>query len=147
MPATSEIFDRTIMAELSEDGRSRRQAMLIGGAALAAAAAGSLLPGGARAGAAGKTGKPIDFLFAIYPNGTLLDFAGPLSVKLGLDELTVPRSDTFAPCRLWFLGREQTSKNAAETLVVQVCIFEEKLLHRDHSKPVSERDHVSQLQS
>ncbi|MCQ9154959.1 DJ-1/PfpI family protein [Acidomonas methanolica] len=85
----SEIFDRTIMAELSEDGRSRRQAMLIGGAALAAAAAGSLLPGGARAGAAGKTGKPIDFLFAIYPNGTLLDFAGPNEILSRLPDTKV----------------------------------------------------------
>ncbi|MBB2205914.1 DJ-1/PfpI family protein [Gluconacetobacter takamatsuzukensis] len=73
----SGFFDEMTREELSRDGRLRRQAMLMGGAALAATAAGSLLPGGARAAAVGGTGKPIDFLFAIYPNGTLLDFAGP----------------------------------------------------------------------
>ncbi|GAA4502479.1 DJ-1/PfpI family protein [Gluconacetobacter tumulicola] len=73
----SGIFDETTHEKLSEEGRARRHAMLMGGAAIAATAAGGLMPGGARAEAIGKTEKPIQFLFAIYPNGTLLDFAGP----------------------------------------------------------------------
>jgi transcriptional regulator GlxA family with amidase domain len=73
----SEIFDKTTWQKMSEGGPSRRQAMLMGGVAVAAAAAGSLIPGGARAATIDEAKKPVDFLFAIYPNGTLLDFAGP----------------------------------------------------------------------
>ncbi|NHO29788.1 DJ-1/PfpI family protein [Acetobacter farinalis] len=73
----SGIFDETIRENLSEKGRARRQAMLIGGAALATTAAVSFLPGVAHATTRAGAEKPIDFLFVIYPNGTLLDFAGP----------------------------------------------------------------------
>ncbi|MEN3166193.1 DJ-1/PfpI family protein [Gluconobacter sp. OJB] len=72
-----EIFDETTLEELSEAGSARRRMMLIGSAAIAAAAATRLLPQSARAAVLGTAEKPIDFLFAIYPNGTLLDFAGP----------------------------------------------------------------------
>jgi transcriptional regulator GlxA family with amidase domain len=52
--------------------------MLLGGVAVAAAAAtGGLLPGVVQAAEGGGTEKPLDFVFAIYPGGTLLDFAGP----------------------------------------------------------------------
>jgi len=69
-------------------GRSRREALILGGmAALGAAAAGSALLGGATPSFAqtpgehdSSTSKPFDILFAIYPNGTLLDFAGPNEV-------------------------------------------------------------------
>ncbi|MBO1360199.1 DJ-1/PfpI family protein [Acetobacter sacchari] len=72
-----EVFDETTMEELSESGSARRRMMLVGGATIAATAATRLLPQSARAAVPGKGEKPIDFLFAIYPNGTLLDFAGP----------------------------------------------------------------------
>lgn len=73
----SRFFDKTNWSELSEEGRSRRQFMFLGGVAAAAAAAGGLLPGVAQAAVTGEAEKPLDFLFAIYPGGTLLDFAGP----------------------------------------------------------------------
>ncbi|WP_062109348.1 DJ-1/PfpI family protein [Gluconobacter albidus] len=73
----SGIIGETISEELSEDGRARRRMMLMGGAAIAATAATRLLPESVRAAVPGTAEKPIDFLFAIYPNGTLLDFAGP----------------------------------------------------------------------
>lgn len=73
----SGVFDETVREELSEEGRKRRHAMLMGGAGLAVTAAANFLPGKMRAATIGKAEKPIDFLFAIYPNGTLLDFAGP----------------------------------------------------------------------
>lgn len=73
----SEVFDETVTEELSAYGRARRHAMLMGGAALAATATAGLLSEKARAGTVGKAEKPVEFLFAIYPNGTLLDFAGP----------------------------------------------------------------------
>jgi transcriptional regulator GlxA family with amidase domain len=59
----------------STAGQSRREALMLGG--MAALMAGGLLP--SIAGAAESTGsaKPFDILFAIYPGGTLLDFAGP----------------------------------------------------------------------
>ncbi|MCU4160922.1 DJ-1/PfpI family protein [Acidiphilium sp. AL] len=73
----SDIFDKAILQVASEEGPSRRQAMLMGGAALAAAAASNLIPGKAHAATINEAQKPVDFLFAIYPHGTLLDFAGP----------------------------------------------------------------------
>ncbi|MQS00070.1 DJ-1/PfpI family protein [Gluconobacter aidae] len=72
-----EIFDETFPKELTETGSARRRMMLMGGSAIAATAATRLLPESARAAVLGTAEKPIDFLFAIYPNGTLLDFAGP----------------------------------------------------------------------
>ena len=72
-----EIFDEPFREELTETGSARRRMMLMGGAAIAATAAMRLLPESAQAAVLGKAEKPIDFLFAIYPNGTLLDFAGP----------------------------------------------------------------------
>jgi transcriptional regulator GlxA family with amidase domain len=73
----SEFSDETNRDELGEEGRSRRKALLMGGAAIAAAGAGSLLPKAAWAAVTGAAEKPYDILFAIYPGGTLLDFAGP----------------------------------------------------------------------
>lgn len=85
----SRVLDETTRDELSEEGRSRRQAMLLGGVTLAAAAAGSLIPGGARAAVTDQAEKPVDFLFAIYPNGTLLDFAGPHEILTLLPNVKV----------------------------------------------------------
>ncbi len=76
----SGFFDETNRDELSEEGRSRRRAILIGGMAFAAATAGSFLPSAVRAAVSGEAEKPYDILFAIYPGGTLLDFAGPNEV-------------------------------------------------------------------
>jgi transcriptional regulator GlxA family with amidase domain len=73
----SGFYDHTDMDEMTADGRSRRHVMLMAAVAAATAAAGSLLPGAVRAAAADEAGNPIVFLFAIYPGGTLLDFAGP----------------------------------------------------------------------
>jgi len=67
--------------------RSRRDALRIGGlSALGAVIAGGTLLGHASpslaqtAGTLGALDKPFDILFAIYPGGTLLDFAGPAEV-------------------------------------------------------------------
>ncbi len=49
----------------------------MGGVAIAAAAAGNLLPGVARAAVTGEGEQPYDIVFTIFPGGTLLDFAGP----------------------------------------------------------------------
>ncbi|GAN80575.1 transcriptional regulator AraC/glutamine amidotransferase [Acidocella aminolytica 101 = DSM 11237] len=86
MPDT---FDMTISGAPSAGGPSRRQAMLMGGIAVAAATAGSLVPGGARATTIDEAKKPVDFLFAIYPNGTLLDFAGPHEILTLLPNVKV----------------------------------------------------------
>jgi putative intracellular protease/amidase len=69
-------------------GRSRREALRLGGlTAFGALIGGSALLGGAApsfaqaTGPAGASaGKPFDILIAIYPGGTLLDFAGPSEV-------------------------------------------------------------------
>ncbi|GAN67788.1 DJ-1/PfpI family protein [Acetobacter orleanensis] len=65
------------MEKLSADGRARRHALLMGGAVLAAAAVVDFMPETIQAATIAQAEKPIEFLFAIYPNGTLLDFAGP----------------------------------------------------------------------
>ncbi len=69
-------------------GRSRRDTLMLGGLS----ALGAIVGGSALAGAstplfaqapkvpASANGKPFDILFAIYPDGTLLDFAGPNEV-------------------------------------------------------------------
>lgn len=72
-----EILDATEQKQLSQTGRARRHALLISSAAMVAAVAGNILPEDVRADTSRATAKPIDFLFVIYPNGTLLDFAGP----------------------------------------------------------------------
>jgi putative intracellular protease/amidase len=69
-------------------GRSRRDALMLGGlSALGALVGGSALLGGPTSsfaqtqGAIGSaTDKPFDILIVIYPGGTLLDFAGPNEV-------------------------------------------------------------------
>lgn len=69
-------------------GRSRRDALALGGlSALGVMVGGAALLGDATpalaqsVGALGSaTEKPFDILFAIYPGGTLLDFAGPNEV-------------------------------------------------------------------
>lgn len=69
-------------------GRTRRDAMRLGGlSALGAVVGGSALFGAAAPGFAQSTGplgasadKPFDILFAIYPGGTALDFVGPNEV-------------------------------------------------------------------
>jgi transcriptional regulator GlxA family with amidase domain len=68
-------------------GRSRRDALMLGGLSAlgaiagASALAGASVPAFAQAPKApGSPGKPFDILFAIYPDGTLLDFAGPNEV-------------------------------------------------------------------
>ncbi len=73
----SEIKNRASSEELTDDGHSRRQVMRMAGFAAAAAAVGSLLPMPGSDAVASESAKPLEVLFAIYPEGTLLDFAGP----------------------------------------------------------------------
>ena len=62
-------------------GISRREALMLGGVAAAAAVFGYSLPGVSRAAESAASGsRPFEILFAIYPKGTLLDFAGPNEV-------------------------------------------------------------------
>jgi transcriptional regulator GlxA family with amidase domain len=62
-------------------GVSRREALMLGGVAAATAILGASAPRIARAAAtATSSDRPFEILFAIYPNGTLLDFAGPNEV-------------------------------------------------------------------
>ncbi len=58
-------------------GQSRREALMLGGMAALTAMAGGLLPPSVAAAQTTDAAKPYDILFAIYPGGTLLDFAGP----------------------------------------------------------------------
>jgi transcriptional regulator GlxA family with amidase domain len=61
-------------------GYSRREALMLGGMVTAAALTGGLLPAAGRADTSASGDRPFEILFAIYPNGTLLDFAGPNEV-------------------------------------------------------------------
>jgi transcriptional regulator GlxA family with amidase domain len=56
---------------------TRREALMLGGMAGLTAIAGGLLPSVAGAAEAAASGAPCEIVFAIYPGGTLLDFAGP----------------------------------------------------------------------
>lgn len=85
----SEFFDMATIQTSSKDSLSRRRALLIGGVALAAAAGSGLMPEDVRAATIDQAEKPVDFLFAIYPNGTLLDFAGPHEILTLLPNVKV----------------------------------------------------------
>jgi transcriptional regulator GlxA family with amidase domain len=73
----TENIDYTVNEQPRELGLSRRQALLMGGVTLATAAGSGVIPESAFAATINRIEKPVEFLFAIYPHGTLLDFAGP----------------------------------------------------------------------
>lgn len=67
--------------QVRSSGISRRELMSLGSATAAAAFMGTSLPTASRAAdASSSAATPIDILFTLYPNGTLLDFAGPNEV-------------------------------------------------------------------
>lgn len=68
---------------------SRRQTLMFGGMAAAAATVATMAPLDSRAAQAASQGKPIDIVFMLYPTFTLQDFAGANEVFARLPEVTV----------------------------------------------------------